>query len=341
MNIIFALIMGVVASALITALLGYVVIPKLSGQPISEYVKGHKGKEGTPTMGGIMFIIGSLMAVGVVLLTDKFMGGDIIAKDAIIPNELYTKFYSGLLFAFAIALIGFVDDYIKIVKKHNEGLTEIQKTILQAIVIVAYLTSLYLSMGNKPYMFVPFIGNIEMGFFFWIFGIVVIYAAINAVNFTDGIDGLCSSVTITFGVSMCVIALMHKLYGASLIASVLIGGCVGFLFWNRNPAKVFMGDTGSMFLGGMVIAIAYAINCPLILVLTGLIYVIEGASDVIQIGCIKLTHGKKKVFKMAPIHHHFQLSGWSENKIDTVFSIVNLIGGVAAVLVMYYGGYAI
>lgn len=341
MNIIFALLMGVVASALVTALLGFVVIPKLAGQPISGYVRSHKRKQGTPTMGGILFIIGSLVALAVVLTTDKLMGGDLIAKGAILPNELYTKFYSGLLFAVGIALVGFVDDYIKVVKKRNEGLTEIQKTIFQIIVIIAYLASLYLSMGNKPYMFIPFVGNVEMGFFFWIFGFVVIYAAINAVNFTDGIDGLCSSVTITFGVSMCVIALMHKLYGASLLASVLVGGCIGFLIWNHNPAKVFMGDTGSMFLGGMVVAIAYAINCPLILLLTGIIYVVEGASDVLQISVIMLSHGKKKIFKMAPLHHHYQLSGWDERRIDIIFSIVNAIGGIIAIALMYFGGYVI
>ena len=197
-----------------------------------------------------------------------------------------------------------------------------------------------MSMGNKPYMFIPFAGNVQMGIFFWIFGFVVIYAAINAVNFTDGIDGLCSSVTITFGLSMCIIAYMHKFFGVSLMASVLIGGCIGFLIWNHNPAKVFMGDTGSMFLGGMVVAIAYALNCPLILLLTGIIYVIEGASDVLQIGYFKITHGKR-IFKMAPIHHHFEMSGWSEKKIVAVFSIVNAIGGAAAIALMYFGGYAL
>ena len=239
-----------------------------------------------------------------------------------------------------MALIGFADDYIKVVKKRNLGLTEKQKTVLQSLVIIAYLVSLYMGMGKEPYMFIPFAGNVRMGVFFWIFGFVVIYAAINAVNFTDGIDGLCSSVTITFGLSMCVIAYMHKFFGVSLMASVLIGGCAGFLVWNHNPAKVFMGDTGSMFLGGMVVAIAYALNCPLILLLTGIIYVIEGASDVLKIGYFKITHGKR-IFKMAPIHHHFEMSGWSEKKIVAVFSIVNAVGGAAAIALMYFGGYAL
>ena len=126
----------------------------------------------------------------------------------------------------------------------------------------------------------------------------------------------------------------------AIFAAALCGGCLGFLRYNRYPAKVFMGDTGSMFLGGMVVAIAYALNCPLILLLTGIIYVIEGASDVLQIGYFKITHGKR-IFKMAPIHHHFEMSGWSEKKIVAVFSIVNAVGGAAAIALMYFGGYAL
>ena len=345
MNTVAAIIMGAAASALVTAILGFAVIPWLHklkfGQTILDIgPKWHEKKQGTPTMGGIMFIAGVIVAAAVTLITDRLMGGDIVAGASLIPSEMYTKFYSGLLFALCVALIGFADDYIKVVKKRNLGLTELQKTVLQTVVILSYLLSLYLGMGKKPYMFIPFVGNIEMGIFFWIFGFAVIYAAINAVNFTDGIDGLCSSVTITCGVSLCAIAYMHKLFGVSLMASLLIGGCIGFLFWNHNPAKVFMGDTGSMFLGGMVVATAYALNCPIILLLSGIIYVVEGASDVIQIAYFKLTHGKR-IFKMAPIHHHFEMCGWKEKKIVAVFSIVNAIGGAAAIAVMYFGGYAV
>lgn len=345
MNTVAAIIMGAAASALVTAILGFAVIPWLHklkfGQTILDIgPKWHEKKQGTPTMGGIMFIAGVIVAAAVTLITDRLMGGDIVSGASLIPSEMYTKFYSGLLFALCVALIGFADDYIKVVKKRNLGLTELQKTVLQAVVILSYLLSLYLGMGKKPYMFILFVGNIEMGIFFWIFGFAVIYAAINAVNFTDGIDGLCSSVTITCGVSLCVIAYMHRLFGVSLMASLLIGGCIGFLFWNHNPAKVFMGDTGSMFLGGMVVATAYALNCPIILLLSGIIYVVEGASDVIQIAYFKLTHGKR-IFKMAPIHHHFEMCGWKEKKIVAVFSIVNAIGGAAAIAVMYFGGYAV
>ncbi len=134
-------------------------------------------------------------------------------------------------------------------------------------------------------------------------------------------------------------AVVHKAFGIGIVSAALLGGCIGFFVWNRYPAKVFMGDTGSMFLGGLVVAIAYAFDCPIILILTGIIYFIEGLSDVIQIGYFKITHGKR-IFRMAPIHHHFEMGGWSEKKIDTVFCTVNLVGGIIGVLLMYYGGFS-
>ena len=324
----------------VTALLGFAVIPWLHklkfGQTILDIGPSwHKNKQGTPTMGGILFIAGTLAAVVVALVTDKLFGGDILVGDYVVPLEMRSKIIAGLLMALSFGVIGFADDYIKVVKKRNKGLSILQKTVAQVLVIGAYLCSLYLSMNRHPYMFIPFVGNVEMGFFFWIFGACVLYAAINAVNFTDGIDGLCGSVTLTAAVAFVVIAAMHRLFGVSLVAAALAGGCAGFLVWNHYPAKVFMGDTGSMFLGGMVVALSYAVGCPLILLPVGIIYVIEGASDVIQIGYFKLTHGKR-IFKMAPIHHHFEMSGWSEKKIVAVFTTVNLIGCAVGILLMYF-----
>ncbi|MBQ3151119.1 MAG: phospho-N-acetylmuramoyl-pentapeptide-transferase [Clostridia bacterium] len=340
MNTIAAFILSAVVAFAVTALLGIVVIPWLHklkfGQTILDIGPNwHKQKQGTPTMGGIMFMAGTVIAVIITVVTDKLMGGDILAGEYLLPLEIRSKLISGLLMAFAFGIVGFADDYIKVVKKRNLGLSIMQKTVAQVFIIAAYLVSLYMSMGKQPYMYIPFIGNVEMGIFFWILGAAVIYATINAVNFTDGIDGLCSSVTLTAAVAFVVISVICKLSGVGVVASALAGGCAGFLVWNRNPAKVFMGDTGYMFLGGLVVALAYAINCPLILLCVGIIYVIEGLSDVIQIGYFKLTHGKR-IFKMAPIHHHFEMSGWSEKKIVTVFSAVNIIGSTAGILIMYF-----
>lgn len=339
MSSIFAMVTACVIAFAVTALLGFVLIPWLHklkfGQTILDIgPKWHKNKQGTPTMGGIMFIVATVSAIVVVFISDRIMGGDLVGSNSIVKSTYYTRFWSGLIMALGFALVGFLDDYIKVVKKRNLGLTVIQKTVVQFLIIFAYLMSMRLT--GEQSMFIPFVGNVPMGWFYWIFGICVIYGAINAVNFTDGIDGLCSSVTVTAAISFIVIAFMRKNMGAGLLSSALVGGCAGFLVWNRNPAKVFMGDTGSMFLGGMVVAIAYALECPLILLFTGIVYVIEALSDVIQIGYFKLTHGKR-IFKMAPIHHHFEMSGWNEKKIVAVFSFVNALGGLAGILLMYYG----
>ena len=340
MNWIISIVLAALLSFGVTAALGFVVIPWLHklkfGQTILDIGPAwHKKKQGTPTMGGILFITGTLAAFIVVAVTDKLMGGDLLAEGSTMPLEIRSKIIAGILMALGFGLIGFADDYIKVVKKRNLGLTILQKTIAQVLVMGAYLCSLFLSMNRHPYMFIPFVGNVEMGFFFWIFGACVIYAAINAVNFTDGVDGLCGSVTLTAAVAFLVIAAMRNLFGVSMTAAALAGGCAGFLVWNHYPAKVFMGDTGSMFLGGMVVALAYAVGCPLILLPVGIIYVIEGMSDVIQIGYFKLTHGKR-IFKMAPIHHHFEMSGWSEKKIVAVFTVVNILGGVLGVILMRF-----
>lgn len=336
MNGILAIILSAAAAFGITALLGYAIIPWLHklkfGQTILEIgPKWHKNKQGTPTMGGIMFIIGVFCSAAVVLivnsLTDNGLG---------ITDEQKTKLWAGIIMALLFGAVGFADDYIKVVKKRNLGLSILQKTVCQLLICAAYLTSLFLAMDKEPYMIIPFVGTVNLGIWFWILGVCVLYGAINAVNFTDGIDGLCSSVTATAAFSFVIMAVLNKCFGIGVIAAALLGGCIGFFVWNKYPAKVFMGDTGSMFLGGMVVAISYALDCPIILVLTGIIYLIEGLSDVIQIGYFKLTHGKR-IFRMAPIHHHFEMGGWSEKKIDAVFCTVNLIGGILGILTMYYG----
>ncbi|HBL41592.1 MAG TPA: phospho-N-acetylmuramoyl-pentapeptide-transferase [Ruminococcaceae bacterium] len=340
MNTYLALILAAVVAFGVTALLGYVMIPWLHklkfGQTILDIGPSwHKKKQGTPTMGGIMFIVGLTVALVAVFVIDKVLGGDLIGGDSLNKMQMYTKLISGLLMALSLGLVGFADDYIKVVKKRNLGLTILQKTVIQTVIILAYLFSLYLS-GNT-WMFIPFYGVTgDLGIFFFLLGICIIYGTTNAVNFTDGIDGLCSSVTLTSAVSFLVIAFMRNNMGAGVVSAGLVGACAGFIVWNWNPAKVFMGDTGSMFLGGLVVALAYALDCPLILLPVGIIYFIEGLSDVIQIGYFKATHGKR-IFKMAPIHHHFEMSGWKEKKIVIVFSLVNIIGGAVGALLVWFG----
>ncbi len=340
MNIIIACIVAAIIAFGISFGLGYVVIPFLHkikfGQTILDIgPKWHKNKQGTPTMGGILFIVGTVVAFGVVLVIDKLLGGNIIEMNDIVADSMRVKIYGGLIMALGFAFIGFLDDYIKVVKKRNKGLSIIQKTVLQIVLMVGYLLTLYM---NDPTgsMFIPFVGMVETKIFFWVIGIGVIYCTTNAVNFTDGIDGLCGSVTFTAALSFIAIAALRNCFGISLLASALAGGLIGYLVWNWHPAKVMMGDLGSMFLGGMIVAFSYAVDCPFIILLTGIIYVAEFGSDVLQIGYFKLTHGKR-IFKMAPIHHHFEMCGWKEVKIVKIFSIVNLIGGIIAVLLVYFG----
>ena len=345
-NIYLALGVTAVLSFAISFLLGFVLIPWLRklkfGQTILDIGPAwHKSKQGTPVMGGIMFIISTIVSVVCVLVTDYFLGGHLFAGEGEFapPNDLKVKLVAGILLALGLGLVGFADDYIKVVKKRNLGLTEIQKTILQVIIIVGYLVAL--SINGLTYIKIPFIGSLDVPsplglILFWIFGICVIYGAVNAVNFTDGVDGLCASVTSVTAIAFCIAALMTKFLGISILAAALAGGCLGYLIWNYYPSKVMMGDTGSMFLGGMVVALAFAIDCPVILVLFGIIYVIEALSDLIQIGYFKVTHGKR-IFKMAPIHHHFEMCGWKERKIVTVFTLVNMLGCAIGLALYWFG----
>ena len=343
MNITLALIISFAVSLVVTAALGYVLIPVLHklkfGQNILTDIgpAWHAKKQGTPTMGGIMFIIGIIFTTVLTILICIGTGYSPFSDMTELKNQQITRLVSGVLMAFCFALVGFADDYIKVVKKRNLGLTEIQKTIPQVLIIAAYLGGLILSKSTS--MFIPFYGKVALDsvpgiIFFVIFGVCVIYGCINAVNFTDGIDGLCGGVTVPVGAAFAVIGIIMHTTSVGILGAALCGGCIGYYIWNHYPAKVMMGDTGSMFLGGIIVALAYAIECPLILLPIGIVYVIEALSDVIQIGSIKLRH--KKVFKMAPIHHHFEMCGWNEKKIVKVFTLVSTIGCIIGVAVMYF-----
>lgn len=341
MNSTIAIIISLVTAFVVTALSGFVLIPFLHklkfGQNILTDIgpAWHAKKQGTPTMGGFMFMLGILVATVVALVSCKLGNFSVFAELDITRNQQMTRLFSGILMAIGFAMVGFADDYIKVVKKRNLGLTEIQKTIPQVLIIGGYLASLVISESTS--MYIPFYGKVAFEsvpgiIFFCFFGVCVTYGAINAVNFTDGIDGLCGSVTIPVGVAFAVMAALQQNTSIGILGAALAGGCAGYVVWNRYPAKVMMGDTGSMFLGGLVVAAAYALECPIILLPVGIVYVIEALSDVIQIGSIKIR--KKKVFKMAPIHHHFEMCGWNENKIVAVFTTVSTIGCAIGVAIM-------
>ena len=325
--------LAIVIAAVITGLLGYFMVPFLHkikfGQTIREIGPSwHKNKQGTPTMGGIMFIIGSSVAAVICIAFLWLNGG---AETQL----MLVKVMAGALMAVGFGIVGFLDDYISIKKHRNLGLTEIQKLILQFIIVGAYLLSVALAGGTTETV-IPFLGSVDLGFFYYILAAVFIVGMVNAVNFTDGIDGLNTSVTLVVALVFSVIAMLLNRVGLSLYAAAIVGAMIGFLFWNANPAKVFMGDTGSLFLGGAVCALAFGVNMPILLILIGIIYIVEILSVVLQVTYFKISHGKR-IFKMAPIHHHFEMCGWNENKICFVFSGVTLLAGIIGVLLAVFG----
>lgn len=336
MSAIWTLLAAVISFG-VTALLGKWMIPFLRklhfGQTIREEgPQWHKKKQGTPTMGGIMFIIGIVVSVliCVPLFYNSTYDDTMLAK---------ARLFGGLGMALAFGFIGFIDDYIKVVKKRNLGLTVIQKLVLQFAAAAAYLATIALiggDTGSRTSTLVPFVGMVDFGWGYWILAAVVIVGVVNAVNFTDGLDGLNASVTFFVCIFLMMIAGLLNLFSMSILAVAIAAGCMGFLVWNFNPAKVFMGDTGSLFLGGAVCALAFGVNMPVLLLPLGIVYFAEILSVVLQVGYFKLTHGKR-LFKMSPIHHHFEMCGWSEMKVCFVFSLVAAIGGLIALALVFFG----
>lgn len=341
MNSTAAIILTVVIGFAVTVLLGLVMIPLLKKLGLTQYIltdigpAWHRKKQGTPTAFGLALAMGVIITVVISAVICKLTGSSIFPASDLtaMRSKEIMKLAGGLILAVTLGAIGFADDYTKVVKRRNLGLTEIQKTIPQVLIAAAYLFCNYKVSGTE--MYVPFAGSVDLKFFYWIFGICVIYGAVNAVNFTDGVDGLCGSVTLTAALAFTVTAILYKVTSVGILGAAVIGVCAGYLIYNRHPAKVMMGDTGSMFLGGLIVALAYAIDMPIILIFFGFIYVVEALSDIIQIFSVKLRN--EKVFLMAPIHHHCEQLGWSENKIVTVFTIVNLIVSAFGVLIIWFG----
>lgn len=329
----------------LAALIGIVLIPFLKkihfGQTILEDgPKWHKSKQGTPIMGGFMFIISSVVATAL---------GYIIYCQTDYAYETLddtVRLAACMIFSLLFAGIGFLDDYIKAVKKQNLGLNPKQKMIFQFILCAAFLAVLY-NWGDTSteinLMFVSF----DIGYFYYPIMILFMIYVSNAVNLTDGVDGLCGSVTFVTMLAFSLICTFMTLYDTSIYAMAIAGGCLGFLIWNYHPAKCFMGDTGSMYLGGAFVAIGLTTHNHLLIVLVGLVYILEALSVVLQVSYFKITarqHYKKtgekgkgkRIFKMSPIHHHFEMCGFSEYKIVTVFSLAALITGILGVVWIHF-----
>ena len=305
------IVMSVIISFAICVVLGPVIIPFLRRLKVGQTVReegpqSHLKKTGTPTMGGIIILIS-------VVVTSMFY-----VKD-------YPKIIPILFLTLGFGLIGFLDDYIKVVLKRSMGLRAWQKMLLQIIVtgVFAYYMVNYTDVPLT--MKIPFWSGhyLDLGVFAIPAIFFIVIATVNGTNFTDGLDGLASSVTVMVATFFSVIAIGTG-SGIEPVTCAVVGALLGFLLFNVHPASVFMGDTGSLALGGFVAATAYMMQMPLFIVIIGLIYAIEVLSVILQVGYFKLTGGKR-IFKMAPIHHHFELCGWSETKVVAVFSITTAI----------------
>lgn len=302
----------------VAAIAGLILIPMLrrlkAGQMIREDgPTWHMSKQGTPSMGGLMFVLAIAVAV-LVAGAEQLKGG----------NSAHLVVF---LFALVFGVIGFIDDFQKLRHKANEGLTAAQKFLLQLAAAVVFTIWLRQIGYLTPNLYIPFL-NAELALpwvVYMIFAAFVMVGTVNAVNLTDGVDGLATGVTIPVALFYLAVASWYGRNDVAILAAALAGGLFAFLVYNFHPAKVFMGDTGSLFLGGMVCGLAFALNIPLAIPIIGLIYVAEVVSDIIQVVYFKKTGGKR-FFRMAPLHHHLELGGWSEVKLFCVFS------GVTAVL---------
>ncbi len=304
----------------ISVICGLIIIPILKKLKVGQIERddgpaSHLKKQGTPTMGGIIMIITVIISVIGSYIYFSLTGNAQLGKK-LLPLLVITLGYG---------MIGFIDDFKKLVLKNTEGLKPSYKMFGLLIIAVLYVLFLVqgLKLGTETYIPILKI-YVDMPLFVYIpFAVLVILATTNAINLTDGIDGLSSSVSCLIITCLTVIGISYKIYEVSIFGSIVIGATLGFLMFNLHPAKVFMGDTGSLMLGGVISGLALYLKMPLLLVLIAIIPVLETLSDIIQVMYFKKTG--KRIFKMAPLHHHFELSGWNENKIVVVFSLVTLV----------------
>lgn len=318
-NMTYEIVIPVIIAFAISALLGPVVIPFLRklkvGQTERKELESHLKKNGTPTMGGIMILAS-------IIITSLFY-----VKD-------YPKIIPILFMTVGFGVIGFLDDYLKVVLRRSDGLLAWQKMILQIIVTGVFAVYMVKYSGVALTMLIPFSGGkyLDLG---WLAIPILFFAVVgtvNGTNFTDGLDGLASSVTIMVATFFSVVAIGTNA-GIAPITCAVVGALLGFLLFNVYPASVFMGDTGSLALGGFVVSTAYMMQMPLFILIVGLIYLVEVLSVIIQVTYFKKTGGKR-IFRMAPIHHHFELGGWSETRVVAVFSITTAILCLIALLAM-------
>ena len=316
----YSLIMAA-ACFLLTVIVLRKLIPILKSKKMGQKIleigpRWHKSKDGTPTMGGLSFLA-VITVVGAVLLAVAYFTGD--ADSKLCAGGALTLFL-----AVSNGCVGIFDDWKKLQKKQNEGLTPPQKYLLQLVCAAVYLLGMYHEGLVDSILRIPFTSvEVELGLFYYLLVLILITGIVNSVNLTDGIDGLLSMISFVIGGFLFLTAVRSGNIPLGVIGCGIVGGVLGFLVYNYHPARVFMGDTGSLFLGGLFAGSAFMLATPFLVLIYGIVFVLESASVILQVGCYKLT--KKRIFRMAPIHHHFEMCGWSELKICYVFSGITLL----------------
>ena len=316
------LLLSFVASTVISM----IVIPilrrlKVGQSEREEGPQSHLSKKGTPTMGGIILIISTL-------IISAFLYIDYSASEP----EIATRLLPMIFVTIGFGLVGFVDDFKKVILHNTDGLSPKAKMAGLLIISIAYVAMLVFAFQNGTDIYIPFIKkSIELPVWIYIpFAVVVILATTNAVNLTDGIDGLATSVTTIILTCLTVISIIWNIKETTIFGCIVVGAGLGFLLFNLHPAHIFMGDTGSLLLGGAIAGISLYLKLPLLLLIIEIIPIIETLSVILQVSYYKKT--KKRLFKMSPIHHHFELSGWNENKIVSVFSLITLLASIIGIL---------
>ncbi len=323
------------AAVLICALACRIVIPVLREHHIGQHIyteygpAWHAGKQGTPTMGGICFILTTLLCVLPYFVTEAIKNHN----DVFYSNDRLVPFALCLCLGVGNAMIGFIDDYAKLLHKKNRGLSAWQKLLLQTVVAALYVYGMAASGHMSTTVSLHFLPNrLDLGVGYYALAVLMILTMVNSTNLTDGIDGLASSITLTAALSATVIAFMFADSAGVLLCAVTIGSMIGFLMFNYHPAKVFMGDTGSLYLGGVLIGLGFMWDQPALMLLICGVFILDMLSSFAQIISFRLF--RRRIFKMAPVHHHFEKVGWSEEKIVYVFSLLSILLGIIAIFLV-------
>lgn len=320
-----------------TALAGFALIPRLQLVQFGRRMPLLKGQTDLPdrvTLGGLLPVIGVCTALLAVSVTDRLRGGQLFAAGSLVPQELYSKLLSGLLTALLFALLGGIEDGMRLLKGPLAGLTLYQRAALQLLISLSFCLSLYLAMRGAPYLYFPFFGMLETGFFHWILGLLLLYGTANAMHYVPRDGSLCSVTAAIAAATVFLVAARKGLDGFAACAAALGGAAVGAALWSP---RMQLGETGTLFFGGMLAALAYAIHCPLLLPLIGLAYTADGGAKMLQTVWYRLTG--RRLLKEAPLHAHLAASGLRQRTVTAVFAVLQLLGGAAAYALLQKSGF--